>query len=111
MDDAEILRRKLEETRESTDPHMALCLSFAVPLWIDIVRGWDPKEREAKAHAAGHTIAYGAGAAHVATGGKERGKGRTGDAATVFNSIACGLAILAFSPGGVTFAGRHWEAR
>jgi hypothetical protein len=112
MDDAEILRRSIEETRDATDPLMALCLSFAVPLWIDMVRSWTPEARQAKAQAAGHMIAYGAGAADVATGGKERGKGRRkGAAAEVFNAVACGLAILAYQPGGVTWGGSHWEAR
>jgi hypothetical protein len=111
MDDAEILRRSIEETRDGTDPLMALCLSFAVPLWIDMVRTWPWEERRAKAKAASHVIAYGEGAAHVATAGKERGKGRRGEAAKVFNAVACGLAILAYCPGGVTWGGNHWEAK
>jgi hypothetical protein len=110
MDDAEILRRSIEETRRDTDPLMAICLSCAVPLWIEKVRQWTPDMRQVKAHAASHVICYGSGAADVATGGKERGKGRRkGAAAEVFNSIACGLAILAFCPGGVTWGGNHWE--
>jgi hypothetical protein len=113
MDNAEILRRQILETREATDPLMAICLSAAVPLWIEKVRAWTPEERQANAHAAGHMIAYGAGAAAVATGGKERNKSTRKrpdqGAAEVFNSIACGLAILAYCPGGVTFAGQHWE--
>jgi hypothetical protein len=128
MDDAEILRRSLEETKKDTDPLLHISLMCAVPLWIEVVRGWSPDMRQVKAHAASHTIAYGAGAADVATGGRERrGKGngrkkgkkakkgtptkpRQG-AAEVFNSIACGLAILAYCPGGVTWGGSHWEAK
>jgi hypothetical protein len=125
MDDAEILRRSIEETRRDTDPLMAICLSFAVPLWIDMVRTWSPDMRQVRAHEAGQVIAYGAGAAAVATAGKERNKtsskkrkGKKGTAlkpregpAEVFNSIACGLAILAYCPGGVTWGGSHWEAK
>jgi hypothetical protein len=125
MDDAEMLRRTIEETPRDTDPLLAISLSCAVPLWIEKVRGWDKREREAKANAAGHTVAYGAGAADVATAGRER-RGKRGTkkkgkakgtsakpregAAEVFNSIACGLAILAYCPGGVTWGGNHWEA-
>jgi hypothetical protein len=112
MDDAEILRRSIEETRKDTDPLMATCLSFAVPLWIDRVRDWSFDMRMVRAQAASHLICYGAGAADVATGGKERGKGRKkGAAAEVFNAIAMGLAILAYQPGGVTWGGNHWEAK
>lgn len=112
MDDAEILRRSLEESRGEVDPLLSICLSCAVPLWIEKVRSWTSEEREAKAHAAGHTIAYGSGAAAVATGGKERSKKKRPNqgAGEVFNAMAMGLALLAYCPGGVTFAGNHWEA-
>jgi hypothetical protein len=126
MDDAEILRRSIEETKKDTDPLLHISLMCAVPLWIEVVRGWSPDMRMVKAHAASHTIAYGAGAADVATGGRERrgkkGKGKKKakmgtstkpreGAAEVFNSIACGLAILAYCPGGVTWGGSHWEVK
>lgn len=116
MDDTEILRRSIEESRGEVDPLLAICLSCAVPLWIERVRSWTPEERQAKAHAAGHVIAYGSGAAAVATAGKERSKSKAKKkrpnqgAAEVFNAMACGLALLAHCPGGVTFAGCHWEA-
>jgi hypothetical protein len=85
-----------------------------VPLWIEEVRRWDPTVRESRAHEAGDAIAYGGGAAAVATGGKERNKSKkkkrpNQGAAEVFNAMSMGLAILAFCPGGVTFAGNHWE--
>lgn len=34
--------------------------------------------------------------------------GRRGEAATVFNALARGVAALALAPGGVCFAGQHW---
>lgn len=114
MDDAEILRRRIEESRGEVDPLLAISLSCAVPLWIEKVRHWDPTVRETRAHECGHVIAYGGGAAAVATGGRERTKGKkrpNEGAAEVFNAIACGLALLAYCPGGVTFAGSHWEVR
>ena len=102
MDGAGLLRRQLDETREATDPLMSICLSCAVPLWIAKVRGWDPAVRQTKAQEAGHMIAYGAGAAAVGTGGKERTRKKRPNqgAAEVFNSIAMGLAILAFCRAG-----------
>ena len=109
------MRRTVEEGRGEVDPLLRICLSAAVPLWIEKVRAWTPEEREVKARAAGHTIAYGAGAAAVATGGKERNKKKATKqrpnqgAAEVFNAMARGPAILAYGPGGVTFAGSHWE--
>jgi hypothetical protein len=36
--------------------------------------------------------------------------GKRGEPAKVFNALAKGLAALAYCPGGVTFAGRHWCA-
>jgi hypothetical protein len=33
-----------------------------------------------------------------------------GETAEAFNHLARGLAVLAFAPGGVTFAGQHWQA-
>jgi hypothetical protein len=105
----EILRRSIEEGRSCVDPLLEVALSFAVPLWIDQVREWSPEERQAKAGAASHLIAYGNGAAFVATAGQERGKGKPGEVAQVFNSVACGLALLSFCPGGVTWGGQHWE--
>lgn len=34
--------------------------------------------------------------------------GRRGAAAWLFNMLATALAVLAFTPGGVRFGGRHW---
>lgn len=116
MTDEDVLRRSIQESRGEVDPLLAICLSCAVPLWIEEVRRWDPAVRQTRAHEAGHVIAYGAGAAAVATGGKERNKSTAKKkrpnkgASEVFNAMAMGLAILAFCPGGVTFAGNHWEA-
>ena len=112
MTDDDVLRRSIEESRGEVDPLLAVCLSCAVPLWIERVRRWDPTVRQTHAQEAGHVIAYGAGAAAVATGGKERSRKKRPNkgASEVFNAMACGIAILAYCPGGVTFAGNHWEA-
>lgn len=36
------------------------------------------------------------------------GSRRKGETAHVFNALATGLALAAYQPGGVTFAGQHW---
>lgn len=36
---------------------------------------------------------------------------RPGESARAFNAVAKAIAALAFSPGGITIFGRHWEAK
>jgi hypothetical protein len=80
---------------------LGVSLAVAVPLWIDRYRDfcWEEGYRRAQicmqvCAEHGDDILY-------------RTKGKTADG---FNRLAEGLAILASSPGGVTFAGQHWEA-
>lgn len=40
----------------------------------------------------------------------QMGGGKKGEAARVFNALVDGLAVLAFQPGGVRFAGQRYEA-
>lgn len=35
---------------------------------------------------------------------------KKGETAKVFNEVVCGIAILAFVPGGITIFGQHFEA-
>ena len=97
-----------------------IALSAAVPLWIERVRGMTPRERAELAAAAARVIAlgekhdevrgqHGAGPALLACGEKASGANAGGPAA-VFNAIAAGLAVIAYQPGGVSYAGLHWEA-
>jgi hypothetical protein len=82
---------------------LAANLAIAVPLWIDRYREmcWEEGHRRAQ-------ICMGVVA--------ERGdqilyrSPKKGETAHAFNRLAEGLAILSTSPGGVTFAGQHWES-
>jgi hypothetical protein len=78
-------------------------LAVAVPLWIERYRHVDPEDAQRRSQVCldviasrGDQILY-----------RSEKKGGT---AVAFNHLAEALAILAFSPGGVTFAGQHWEA-
>lgn len=78
-------------------------LGVAVPLWIDRLkkRPWEAviaRREELSDAVAGHgdDVLY-------------RSKKR-GATAQAFNALAESLALLAFSAGGVTFLGLHWEA-
>jgi hypothetical protein len=96
---AELEKMSHEPTARLTPSRSAL--PRAVPLWIDRYRDfcWEEGYRRAQicmqiCAEHGDDILY-------------RTKGKTADG---FNRLAEGLAILASSPGGVTFAGQHWEA-
>lgn len=99
---------------------LAVALSFAVPLWIEEVRGMTDEQRAARAHECSRIVSlgekcdetrgqHGSGPALMACGEAARGANKGGPAA-VFNATALGLAIMAFQPGGVTYLGQHWEA-
>jgi hypothetical protein len=104
----DLLRMRIAESQGDTPPLMRLFLSTSVPMWIDKMRYWRPAYREQKAHEIGEEI--GASQALVADENVEGrvGKGERGDVADGFNLLAQGLALLAFCPGGVVFAGHHW---
>lgn len=86
---------------------LLIALEAAVPLWIlELQHIRDRRVREqtrmkwAKDAAAaiahkGDVLQYGS---------KKRG-----EAADAFNHLARGLAVGSFQPGGITFAGKHWE--
>jgi len=106
----DLLRMRIEESQGDTGPLTRVFLSTAVPLWIDRVRYWRPAYREQKAHELGEEIA--ASQALVADDNPEGrvGKAERGEVAAGFNLLAQGLALLAYCPGGVVFAGHHFEA-
>lgn len=106
----DLLRMRIEESEQDVPPLMRLFLSTAVPMWIGEARFWHPAYRQQKAHEIGEEIA--ASQALVADENPEGrvGKGERGDVAAGFNLLARGLALLAFCPGGIVFAGHHWEA-
>jgi len=83
---------------------LAITLSAAVPLWIDRLKRqpWSYIERRAKECA--QTVAEKGDI--IQFGSKKKG-----ETAKAFNALAEGIACLAFAPGGVKFAGMHFEAR
>lgn len=79
---------------------LRIALQAAVPLWIHDVRDWTFERRAAAAAASSQIIAEHGD--DLMFGGKH--------AADTFNGLALGLACAAYSPGGITFLGDHWEA-
>jgi hypothetical protein len=106
----DLLRMRIEASAGDVPPLMRLFLCTSVPMWIHEARFWRPEYREQKAHEIGEEIA--ASQALVADENVEGrvGKGERGEVAAGFNLLAQGLALLSFCPGGVVFAGHHWEA-
>lgn len=90
------------EERAPNDVMLAT-LEVAVPLWQMRVRTWSEDQRIERGRIVGYIVAE-HGDNIMFRGPKK------GDTARAFNAMAEGLAIASFSPGGVTFCGRHWEA-
>lgn len=80
-----------------------ISLSAAVPIWIEQLRVASPEYRTQRAQEAAKIVA-GEGDNILFKGPKQ------GDSARAFNALAEGLACLAFAPGGVKFAGMHFQA-
>lgn len=103
----------------TTDPHVALfqiALSAAVPLRIAELSGHGA---DGRAYAAdqlwcGQQLKDGPcpcrGLADIIGVHADLIARREPGAATAFNAVARGLALCAYLPGGVTFAGMHWQA-
>ncbi len=85
------------------DDHPALgLLAVSVPMRIAELRTRTAEERIALAREAGQ---------HIASHGDElMFRSKPGRSALAFNQLTTGLAALAFIPGGVDFAGLHFEA-
>ena len=79
-------------------------LAMAVPLWILKVADW-PASKRAEAVEVGVDLIASAAEGAVAPAERRRLDVR---AATIFNVLARSLALMASSPGGVTFLGDHW---
>lgn len=82
---------------------LTLTLSCAVPLWIEQFRVLNDDQRLEIARVSGQEIAEHGDIIQY----RSKKKGET---AAAFNHLARGLAVLAFAPGGVRFAGLHFEA-
>jgi len=77
-------------------------LRFAVPFHIHDLRKWDVRVRQGLAREAAVNLgSYGDALLFTSKHSRKL-------AALAFNSLARGLATLAYEPGGVTFAGLHW---
>lgn len=109
LTDEQILARRIEESRGDTDPITRIFLSTTVPLFIEEMRRWSPSQRQRVAHQLGDLIAHEQGIAALCDT-EARGTARKGELGKSFNAVARGLAILAYCPGGVVFAGHHWQA-
>jgi len=94
----------MEEARQDHGVPLLLLglLELAVPGWIERLRNMSPADLDVRRAAALDFIAHQADVLMRRT--------KSGKAATGFNSIAEGLAVLAYQPGGVTWCGMHWEA-
>ncbi|HKO84462.1 MAG TPA: hypothetical protein VJ140_07830 [Actinomycetota bacterium] len=79
-------------------------LEVAVPLWIHELRTLHPADRIAMARELVDQVASKGDILMF------RSK-KAGQTADQFNVTARALAAMAYQPGGVTFSGRHWEAR
>lgn len=85
---------------------LLLTLDVAVPLNIMRIQKEQPTPEQLAARGSEYSTIIGTRGDILQYGG-----GKAGQVAEAFNALADGLAILAFRPGGVTFAGRHWEAQ
>jgi len=99
---ATLLRREGEEVTPESAELLKSALSAAVPLWIEKLKQEGTDSVDAGAIA--ETIAFKGDI--IMYGSKKKG-----EAAAAFNELAKGLALLSFCPGGVTFAGLHFEAK
>lgn len=79
---------------------LAISLSAFVPLAIAEMRGWTDEQRWQASRGLADTI--GAKGDVLQYGGK--------GCAEVWGALTRGLAIGAYQPGGITFAGQHWCA-
>jgi len=80
---------------------LGIALMASVPLFIEQLRDTTPDERVILGRDQAHIIAHSGD--NILYRSKKRG-----ETATAFNALARGLAIGAYQPGGVTFAGIHF---
>lgn len=108
MSAEEILRLRIEDSRGHIDRITTAFLGASVPLWIEKLRQWSPERRERRAHELVEILAYDQAMAALCDC-EARGTAGPGELGKAFNAVAEGLACLAFCPGGVVFAGHHWQ--
>jgi hypothetical protein len=110
--DEDLLRMRINESVGDLDLLTSACLGVAVPLWIELMRPWDPERRERTGRELVDTIAFDPAIAAMVDGTARESLKRTdpGKLTKAFNAVAQGVACLAFCAGGVVFAGQHWKA-
>lgn len=106
--DEEILRMRIEESRKDLDDVTTAFLGLTVPMWIEMMRPWHADRRVHKGRELVEVIAYEQAVAAMCDP-EARGTAKRGEKGRAFNAVAQGLACLAFCPGGIVFAGHHWE--
>lgn len=89
-------------TGDRTDSLLA-GMGLLVPLWIARVAAWPTADRQAAAEAAANLIS-----SHTDQIWESNPRKRDIPQGHVISAIARGLALLAYAPGGVTWAGGHW---
>jgi hypothetical protein len=111
LSDSTLLRMRIEESSKQMDPITSACLGVAVPMWIERMRHWLPREIEQRAHALVEITAHDQAVAAMVDDAARASTKRhqPGQLGKAFNAIAEGLACLAHCPGGIVFAGHHWE--
>ncbi len=82
---------------------LRISLEAAVPLWQERLRAISWEVLQERAREAADMIASKGDVLQF-------GGGKKGEAAQAFNRCAEAITILSFLPGGVTFAGLHFEA-
>lgn len=107
---AEAAEGRRKQLAEESPPILAGMLELAVPMWIERMRPLPPTEIERRRERCLELIAFASPDVDIAGLACGATDGRKGGVAAAFNVVAEALAILAFCPGGVTFAGAHWEA-
>ncbi len=105
----DLLRMRIEESQGDTDSLTKALLGLAVPMWIDKMRHWRWAYRQEVARKLVDIICSEQAIAAMCDP-DARGTARKGGLGGAFNAVAQGLAILSFCPGGIVFAGHHWEA-
>lgn len=85
-------------------------LELAVPMWIDRLRPLTWEQRLARRDACLAVIGYGPDDLEAIACFVTGARAKPGQQAAAFNAVAEALALGALQPGGVTFAGMHFEA-
>lgn len=104
----------LTKSDVSWDPLFSGLLLLAIPLWCRRHFRTDPDARVGRAHELAEVLAFSQGAAEIGEQATNHDSCPShtvrahGEISRSFNTIAEGLAIGAYCPGGATFAGCLW---